>query len=174
MFIWLFEQKFVQVHLNFVWKNAIERLNNEIFLCLVAKAVAAPWFTMKQKHDNYKKCLFLSKSINVTILVKATKYICYVLLVFGYCCGANILKKKNQSPKPQETPGISRWGPHSPGFKFFGELQTLTPRSLGPCTYYLKTIGRQKQNFCAVRYTTVLPKLFGLWLSFENHQLFWH
>ena len=47
------------------------------------------------------------------------------LLLFCYSCEANILKKYN----PQNTGepwGFSRWGgPHSPGFKFFGELQTL-------------------------------------------------
>ena len=60
----------------------------------------------------------------MTILVKATKYICYVLLVFGYCCGAIILINSNPQ-NPGEPRGFSRWGPHSPGFKFFGELQTL-------------------------------------------------
>ena len=114
--IWLF---WLKVHLHFKGENAVERLKNKAMFVFCGKGIAAPWYSMKWNH-NHKQMFIFSEKHKCDHLGQG----CYVLLVLGYWCGANIVKKFNPQ-NPGEPRGFGRWGPHSPGFKFFGELQTL-------------------------------------------------
>ena len=57
------------------------------------------------------------KSIDVTMLIQAMICPADILLLF--------LFNKSNPQNPREPRGFSSWGPHSPGLRFSGELQTL-------------------------------------------------
>ena len=56
-------------------------------------------------------------SIDVTMLIQAMICPADILLLF--------LLNKSNPQNPGEPRGFSSWGPHSPGLRFSGELQTL-------------------------------------------------